>query len=80
MTEHVMNKAVFLDLSTTYDTVWKRELLLKMAKIIIIKCRKTLQLLESMLSNRKFKVFLNGEAIKYRCLQNRLPQSQKSLE
>jgi hypothetical protein len=31
---------VFLDLSPAYDTVWKKELLFKMAKII--KCKKTL--------------------------------------
>jgi hypothetical protein len=64
--------AVFLNLSSAYDTVWKRRLLLKMVKIV--KCRKTLRLLESMLSNRKFKVFLNGEASKYRYLKNGLPQ------
>lgn len=64
--------AVFLDLSSAYDTVWKRGLLHKMGKIV--KCRKTWRLLESMLSNRKFKVFLNGETSKYRYLQNGLPQ------
>lgn len=65
--------AVFFDLSSAYDTVWKRGLLFKIVKIV--KCRKTLRLLESMLLNRKFKVFLKSEASKYRYLQNGLPQS-----
>jgi len=63
--------AVFLDLSPA-SSVWKRGLLLKLAKIV--KCKNTLRLLESMLSNRKYKVFLNGEVSKYRYLQNGLPQ------
>lgn len=53
-------------------TVWKRGLLLNMAEII--KCKKTLRLLECMLSNRKFKVFLNGKASKHRYFQNGLPR------
>jgi len=68
----IKSGAVFLDLSSAYDTDWKKGLLLKMAKIV--KCKKTLELLECMLSDRKFKVFLNGKASKYRYLQNWLPQ------
>lgn len=44
--------AVFLELSVAYDTVWKRGLLLKLAKIL--KCKTTLRILEQTLSNRNF--------------------------
>ncbi|KAL4135052.1 hypothetical protein QTP88_006714 [Uroleucon formosanum] len=67
LTTHVENgfqkklksRAVFLDLLASYHTVWKRGLLLKLAKII--KCKITLRLLEQTLSNRNFKVYLNSE-------------------
>jgi hypothetical protein len=64
--------AVFLDLSSKYDTVWKRGLLLKLAKII--KCKTTLRLLENLISNKKFSVSLNGKVSSYKILQNGLPQ------
>jgi len=61
-----------LELSSAYDTVWKRGLTLKLAKII--RCKSTLHLIESLLSNRKYNVFLNGTVSRYRYLQNGLPQ------
>lgn len=64
--------AVFLDLSAAYDTVWNRGLLLKLAKNL--RCKATLRLLEQILSDRSFKVNLNGEVSRKRILQNGLPQ------
>jgi len=55
----IKSGAVFLDLSAAYDTVWKRGLLLKLTKNL--KCKATLRLLEQILSDRSFKVNLNGE-------------------
>lgn len=43
---------VFVDLSSAFDTVWRNGLLLKLARVI--KCRKTIELITSMLSNRIF--------------------------
>ena len=64
--------AVFLDLSSAYDTVWKRGLILKLAKIL--KCRTTVRLIDNILSNRKFRVSLSGKESHYKLLQNGLPQ------
>jgi len=64
--------AVFLDLSCAYDTVWKRGLLLKLAKIL--RCKTSLRLIDNILSDRKFRVHLNGKVSKYKFLQNGLPQ------
>jgi hypothetical protein len=63
--------AVFLDLTYAYDTVWKRGLLLKLAKIL--KYKTSIQLINNMLSDRKFKIHINGRENKYKCLQNGLP-------
>jgi hypothetical protein len=60
--------AVFLDLSSAYNTAWKRGLMLKLAKII--RCKSTLRLIESLLSNRKYNVFLNDVVSRYKYLQN----------
>lgn len=64
--------AVFLDLSSAYDTVWTRGLLHKMAKII--RCKATLLLLEKMISNRKFSVTHGEKTSRYKILHNGLPQ------
>jgi hypothetical protein len=64
--------AVFLDLSSFYDTVWKRGLLFKLTRII--KCKITLALLESLLLDRKFKVSLNWVVSHMKPLCNGLPQ------
>lgn len=47
-------------------------LLLKFAKIL--KCKTTVQLINNMFSDRKFKVSLNGSENNYKYLQNGLPQ------
>lgn len=63
-------EAIFLDLSCAYNTVWKQGLLLKLAKIL--KCKTSLQLIDNILSDRKFKVHLNGKVSKYKFLHNGL--------
>jgi len=65
--------AVFLDLSSAYDTAWKKGLLLKLARII--KCKTTLTLMERLLSDRKFEVSLNRDVSQKKSLRNGLPQS-----
>jgi hypothetical protein len=64
--------AVFLDLYSAYDTVWKRGLILKLAKIL--KCRTTVRLIDNILSNRKFRVSFSGKESHYKRLQNGLSQ------
>lgn len=68
----IKSGAVFLDLSAAYDTVWKNDLLFKLSKIL--KCKGILRLIDQMLSNRKFKVVLNGKESHFKYLQNSLPQ------
>lgn len=58
---------VFLDLSTTYDTVWKRGLLIKLSDII--PCRRTLTLITNMLNDRSFQVTLNGKDSRKRIME-----------
>lgn len=64
--------AAFVDLTAAYDTVWREGLLFKFAKII--PCQKLMFLLNNMLCNRRFRVFLNGKASRWRMLNNGLPQ------
>lgn len=70
--ENLKTGSVFIDLSSAYDTIWKKGLLLKISSII--KSRKIITLIDSMLSNRKFRVYLDGERSRPRFLQNGLPQ------
>jgi len=63
---------VFLDLSCAHHTVWKRGLLLKLAKIL--RCKTSLRLIDNILSDRKFREHLNGKGSKYKFLQNGLLQ------
>lgn len=62
----------FLDLSAAYDTVWKDGLVHKLHKVIPNK--KVVNLIENMLSDRKFRVFIGERNSKTRVLNNGLPQ------
>jgi hypothetical protein len=64
--------AAFVDLSAAYDTVWRRGLLLKFAKVV--QCRRIVGLLDSMLSSRYIRVLLRGEKSNSKVLNNGLPQ------
>jgi hypothetical protein len=63
---------VFVDLTTAYDTVWKDGLIHKLYNVI--PCGKMVSLLEDMLSNRLFRVFVEDKSSKFRFLNNGLPQ------
>ncbi|UYV65983.1 hypothetical protein LAZ67_3006060, partial [Cordylochernes scorpioides] len=63
---------VLLDLSSAYDTVWIDGLIYKLAKVL--KCKQTLNLLSSLLSPRKFTVYLNSKSSKEYTIYNGLPQ------
>ncbi|UYV84635.1 hypothetical protein LAZ67_X002927 [Cordylochernes scorpioides] len=62
---------VLLDLSSAYDTVWIDGLIYKLAKVL--KCKQTLNLLSSLLSPRKFTVYLNSKSSKEYTIYNGLP-------
>jgi hypothetical protein len=63
---------VFVDLIAAYDTVWKDGLIHKL--YYVIPCGKMVSLLEDMLSNRQFRVFVEDKSSKFRFLNNGLPQ------
>jgi Reverse transcriptase (RNA-dependent DNA polymerase) len=58
--------AVFIDLTAAYDTVWREGMMLYGAKMS--------KLLNNMLSNRFFQVFLGNKTSRWRRLNNGLPQ------
>jgi Reverse transcriptase (RNA-dependent DNA polymerase)/Endonuclease/Exonuclease/phosphatase family len=64
--------AVFVDLTAAYDTVWRTGLIYKLLKAV--PCKKISRLVNNMLSNRSFQVYLNDEKSKQRQLNNGLPQ------
>jgi hypothetical protein len=65
---------VFLDLSCAYNAVWKRDLLLKVAKIL--KCNTLSRLIYNILSDRKYKFHRSGKVSKYKFLQNEFVRAQ----
>jgi hypothetical protein len=64
--------AVFVDLTAAYDTVWREDLMIKFLEAV--PCLKLFNLLNNMLSNRYFQVFLGDQSSRLRRLNNRLPQ------
>ena len=62
----------FLDLTSAYDTVWKDGLIHKLYNTI--PCGKTVKLIDNMLSDRRFRVFVGEKSSKFRTLNNGLPQ------
>ena len=64
--------AVLIDLSAAYDTVWQAGLMMKLSKAI--KCRTTIRLIASLISQRNFRVFLGNQVSRKRILKNGLPQ------
>ena len=65
-------EAVFLDLTSAYDTVWLKGLHLKIQKAI--PCRKTTDFILNLLYNRSFVLFADGEASKPYKLKNGVAQ------
>jgi hypothetical protein len=64
--------AVFVDLTAEYDIVWREDLLIKFLQAV--PCLKLFDLLNNMLSNRYFQVFLGDQSSRWRRLNNGLPQ------
>src|SRR5699024_2134815 len=61
-----------LDLTAAYDTVWKDGLIHKLYKVV--PCKRIVRLIESMLTNRRFRVFIGEKSSKFKTLNNGLPQ------
>lgn len=64
--------AVFIDLTAAYDTVWRSGIILKLMRVI--PCKKTVDLIDAMLSNRNFQVLLGSNMSAQKKLNNGLPQ------
>jgi hypothetical protein len=65
--------AVFIDLSAAYDTVWREGQGLMINFLEAVPCLKLFNLLNNMLSNRYFQVFLGDQSSRWRRLNNELP-------
>ena len=64
--------AVFVDLTAAYDTVNHRVLLLKLAKVV--HNARIVKIIQSLLTNRRFFVEMDGKKSRYRKQKNGLPQ------
>ena len=64
--------AVLIDLRAAYDTVWQAGLMMKLSKAI--KCRTTIKLIASLISQRNVRVFLSNQVSRKLILKNGLPQ------
>lgn len=64
--------AVFVDLTAAFDTVWREGMIYKLAKLI--NCKKTVQLINNMLSNRAIQVLVDDQISTTKILNNGLPQ------
>jgi hypothetical protein len=63
---------ISIDLTAAYDLVWRDGLMLKFMRVF--SCSKISRLLNNMLSNRYFQVFLGDKSSRWRRLNNGLPQ------
>ena len=68
----IKSGAVFVDLTTAYDTVWREGLLLKLIRMI--PCQKMYTLMANILSNRNFKIHMGNKESRWRTANNGLPQ------
>ena len=66
-------RSVFLDISKTFDKVWLKSLFLKLSQNG--RSGNLLDLLSSFLSDRKQRVFLNGQTSEWRNATAGIPQS-----
>jgi hypothetical protein len=64
--------AAFVDLSAAYDTIWRKGLLLKLAKAV--PCITTVRLINNMLCDRFIKVHVNNKESGWRRVSDGLPQ------
>lgn len=70
--DKIKTALVLVDLSSAFDTVWRKRVLYKLAKII--RCKKTVDLITSMISNRILQVTIGGRKSSMRRMNNGLPQ------
>ena len=63
---------VYIDLTSAYDTVWKRGLIYKLFKVV--KCRRMCDFVMSMLSDRYIQVYVNDGKSRWSKLNNGVPQ------
>lgn len=63
--------AVFIDFTAAYDTVWRHGLLFKLSGAIT--CKKIVELIDNMLTNRRFRAFMGHKASRWRTTSNGLP-------
>lgn len=63
---------IFVDLTAAYDTVWRHGLMFKLCKTI--KCSKIVRLIDNMLANRRFQVFLGDKCSRWRTINEGLLQ------
>jgi hypothetical protein len=71
LTSHMIKTGVvFIDLTAAYDTVCRDGLVLKF--MLVVPCAKLTKLLNNMLSNRFFQVFLSDKSSRWRRLNNGL--------
>ena len=64
--------AVFIDLSSAYDTVWHRGLILKLHQVL--QDRQMVQVITEIISNRCFRVLSDDRSSRTRNLKNGVPQ------
>jgi hypothetical protein len=64
--------AVLLDIEKASDTTWQLGLLYKLSKLQFL--TSLIKLISSCLSQRKFRVLVEGEISKPRCMQAGMPQ------
>ena len=64
--------AVLIDLSAALDTVWQAGLMMKLSKSI--KCRTTIRLIASLISQRNVQVFLGNHVSRKRTLKKVFPK------
>ncbi|KAG5874880.1 hypothetical protein JTB14_022953 [Gonioctena quinquepunctata] len=64
----------FIDLTAAYDTVWREGLIYKLLRVI--PCLKMCHLINILLTNRLFQVFVNDAKSSTRKLNNALPQGR----
>lgn len=68
----LISSAAFVDLSAAYDTFWRHGLMYKFSKAI--PCKNLVTLLENMLTNRRYQVFMGCKESKWCTANNGLPQ------
>lgn len=61
-----------VDLSSAFDTVWRKALLLKLTKVV--KCKKTIDLIATMLTKRFFRVYMGERSSTTRMLNSGVAQ------